>query len=336
MVCYFQVMQPCEPCSLESPQGHPSVGQEKRPNLKLRRLATKPSFLTEAVLEPDPGAAIAALQSKVEDDAGFDGWLLTIVDPASGNLTASVPDRDGRGFRVVRSLLPWQGLHGSVARSGEPLVVQRPADMVAQAGSLIDSLQLSQAADHHSLLIAPVMHGNTLFGTLGVLCIRSEDSETLNEELHYLGIMAAQLGIALWSRRAAVERIENLLRENDRLRKQSAGGNSGSESEMDPLSLAQKQVAAFPRAGMPLEKSLARIEKEMIVAALKQNRGFMAKAARQLGVTERIMALRVRKLGIDPLRYRTWPGVSGKKSAKTARIAVPRGSRSLGVRRLQS
>jgi len=54
-----------------------------------------------------------------------------------------------------------------------------------------------------------------------------------------------------------------------------------------------------------LEETVGAVERELIVEALKQNRGFMAKAARQLGLTERIMALRVKKHGIDPLRFRT-------------------------------
>jgi len=42
----------------------------------------------------------------------------------------------------------------------------------------------------------------------------------------------------------------------------------------------------------------------MIVEALKSNRGIMAKAARQLGLTERTMGLRVRKHAIDAERFR--------------------------------
>ena len=54
-----------------------------------------------------------------------------------------------------------------------------------------------------------------------------------------------------------------------------------------------------------LQSALDAVEHEMIAEALKSNRGFMAKAARQLGLTERMMGLRVKKHGIDPLRFRT-------------------------------
>jgi len=54
-----------------------------------------------------------------------------------------------------------------------------------------------------------------------------------------------------------------------------------------------------------LEETLDRVEREMIIEALKDSRGNKAKAARQLGVSERLMGLRVDRHGIDPKRYRT-------------------------------
>ena len=48
-----------------------------------------------------------------------------------------------------------------------------------------------------------------------------------------------------------------------------------------------------------LDKSLDNLERELILDALKSTRGNMAKAARLLGITERIMGLRVKKHEID-------------------------------------
>lgn len=53
-----------------------------------------------------------------------------------------------------------------------------------------------------------------------------------------------------------------------------------------------------------LQETLDAVEKEMIVEALKAHRGVMAKAARQLGLTERMMGLRVKAHGLDPRRFR--------------------------------
>ena len=54
-----------------------------------------------------------------------------------------------------------------------------------------------------------------------------------------------------------------------------------------------------------LPAMLDNLEREMLLDALKSARGNMAKAARQLGISERLMGLRVHKHGIDPRRFRS-------------------------------
>jgi Nif-specific regulatory protein len=53
-----------------------------------------------------------------------------------------------------------------------------------------------------------------------------------------------------------------------------------------------------------LEATLARVEREMIIEALKNARGQKAKAARALGLTERVMGLRVKEHNIDPKQFK--------------------------------
>ena len=53
-----------------------------------------------------------------------------------------------------------------------------------------------------------------------------------------------------------------------------------------------------------LPQALDDLERELVVDALKSARGNKTKAARALGITERIMGLRVDKYGIDPRRFR--------------------------------
>ncbi len=53
-----------------------------------------------------------------------------------------------------------------------------------------------------------------------------------------------------------------------------------------------------------LEGSLSGVERELILEALKSCRGNMARAARTLGISERIMGLRVRRYDIDIWRFR--------------------------------
>jgi len=54
-----------------------------------------------------------------------------------------------------------------------------------------------------------------------------------------------------------------------------------------------------------LEGALDNLEREIILDALKSARGNMAKAARALGISERIMGLRVKKYNIKPRRLGT-------------------------------
>ena len=54
-----------------------------------------------------------------------------------------------------------------------------------------------------------------------------------------------------------------------------------------------------------LPEALKALEREVILDALKSSRGNMAKAARALGISERMMGLHVKKLGIQAKRFRT-------------------------------
>jgi Nif-specific regulatory protein len=66
----------------------------------------------------------------------------------------------------------------------------------------------------------------------------------------------------------------------------------------------QTAEASDTRVRGPLKATLESIEREMIAEALKSARGNMAEAARTLGISHRIMGLRVRYYQIEPLRFR--------------------------------
>ena len=53
-----------------------------------------------------------------------------------------------------------------------------------------------------------------------------------------------------------------------------------------------------------LKEMISNIEKEVIIEELKRSQGNMSRAARDLGITERIMGLRVEKFGIDLKRFK--------------------------------
>jgi Nif-specific regulatory protein len=71
-----------------------------------------------------------------------------------------------------------------------------------------------------------------------------------------------------------------------------------------PPTLQFKAQGAGPAKGN-LASALNAVELEMLVDALKETGGNMAQAARALGVSERVMGLRVQKHGIELARYRT-------------------------------
>ncbi|MCX5674854.1 MAG: sigma 54-interacting transcriptional regulator, partial [Planctomycetota bacterium] len=71
-----------------------------------------------------------------------------------------------------------------------------------------------------------------------------------------------------------------------------------------PPTLQTAEATGTQPAGN-LQAALDNLEREMLLDALKSARGSMAKAARALGATERLMGLRVHKHGIDYRRFRT-------------------------------
>ncbi len=48
-----------------------------------------------------------------------------------------------------------------------------------------------------------------------------------------------------------------------------------------------------------LKSALGELERDLILTALQESHGNKAKAARALGITERLMGIRVKRLGID-------------------------------------
>jgi transcriptional regulator with GAF, ATPase, and Fis domain len=52
----------------------------------------------------------------------------------------------------------------------------------------------------------------------------------------------------------------------------------------------------------PFKKAVEALEKELIVKAMEENNWVMAKAARQLDLTERILSYKIRKFHIERSR----------------------------------
>lgn len=54
----------------------------------------------------------------------------------------------------------------------------------------------------------------------------------------------------------------------------------------------------------PLQSAVEALEREMIVDALKLCNGKIAQAARELGLTERVLGLRIQKYHIEPRHFK--------------------------------
>ena len=70
-----------------------------------------------------------------------------------------------------------------------------------------------------------------------------------------------------------------------------------------PPSLQTAEASKTPARGA-LQATLDRVEREMLAEALVQVGGNKAKAARALGISERVIGLRVEKHGIDPGQFK--------------------------------
>lgn len=71
-----------------------------------------------------------------------------------------------------------------------------------------------------------------------------------------------------------------------------------------PPSLQSAEASGTEFTG-GLQQSLDNLERELIIDALKSTGGNMARAAKQLGISERIMGLRVKRFGVEARRYKS-------------------------------
>ena len=72
-----------------------------------------------------------------------------------------------------------------------------------------------------------------------------------------------------------------------------------------------------------LKRVLGEIERDLILTALQESHGNKAKAARALGITERFMGLRVKRLGIDWARACAPAGSSRRARSRAPPAVLP-------------
>jgi len=84
-----------------------------------------------------------------------------------------------------------------------------------------------------------------------------------------------------------------------------SGGRSGARAPEQ--NVPEQPGAKTPTKSPGLRTILEGVERDLILSALRESHGNKAEAARSLGITERLMGIRVDRLGID------WRGLRRKR-----------------------
>lgn len=146
------------------------------------------------------------------------------------------------------------------------------------AGPIID-LHLDQTINQQSptaspiLLCVPILLHEKPSGALAVILFLAEE-KSQQETIRFLNTVAVIVSLLLRSCKAAP------------MRKQFDADVTGNYPDLSKL---------------PVQ--VTRIEEEMILEALKQSGGRIRQACQQLGITQRMMRYKLKKLGIDHKQY---------------------------------
>ena len=124
----------------------------------------------------------------------------------------------------------------------------------------------------------PISSGIAVIGTLSAR--RRNGGERRPNHLQVVGFL---------------EKVSSIISDSVKLRERIAEERPARE---------QHEISENAEPAATLEAALSRLEKELIVAALKTSKGNMAAGARRLGISERQMGLRLERYGIDWKVYR--------------------------------
>ncbi|MBN1613087.1 MAG: sigma 54-interacting transcriptional regulator [Deltaproteobacteria bacterium] len=96
-----------------------------------------------------------------------------------------------------------------------------------------------------------------------------------------------------------------------------ASGNIVDTVHMPPSLQARSQEGDSKKVQGTLNTVISSQERAMIIEALKETRGNQSEAAKLLGTTKRIIQYKIRKLDIDPARFRRKPGINDADKVAT-------------------
>ena len=228
---------------------------------------------------------------------------LTLIDPESGEIAAEAAyglEEDER--RRARYRLG-EGITGRVIQSARPLAVPHVSEeplFLNRTGSR--DLQKEDL----SFLCVPIIVDAEAVGALSADRLFA-DTISLEEDLRLLQVLAGLISRAISLRREIKAGRAALIAENQRLRMIAEGdlkseAPAGESPDMKAAGPELSKAGRDPASG--LKEALEALEKRLIVEALEAERGNMSRAAEALGITERMMGLRMKNYGLDYRRFR--------------------------------
>ncbi len=149
----------------------------------------------------------------------------------------------------------------------------------------------------HALAIPPLRERPEEIAQLAQQRCQDESNQSSHPPLTFSPGAADTLANYTWP-----ENIEELARAV----KMAAEACAGDQIEIHDLPPSVVEAAQTPPTRPAnLRGTLERIERSMIIEALQAEGGNQTRAAKTLGISERLMGLRVRKYALNPKNYRT-------------------------------
>lgn len=216
-------------------------------------------------------SALGPVLKLLETQAGLNKGMVTLLEKSRGMLRIEEASGLTPEEQARGFFRLGEGHVGKVFETGMPVTAPDPAGLTFYCVPICAS-----GADG--------VQGGAVIGTL------SAERRIMNEEPKFF--------LARSDHRQAVkflEKVSSIIADSWRLRERIA---------------AQSAVPASTEPAATLEAALSRLEKKLILDALKISGGNMAAAARSLGITERQMGIRVHHYAINWKLFRPLAGLN--------------------------
>jgi len=206
---------------------------------------------------------------RLRDIMGMERGTITLRNRDTGDFVLNDALGLPRGFRPDRYLDLILPLLDRLAKGPEDAVCADVLDVVEADDATINQLGWSE---NTAFMAVPLRSDAEVIGTLSIERPRQEEFTRL-ADLRLLGMIAALVSQAAKVRLDAVEQIESLRRENDRLQEQVAGNSRpdymiGTASAMKEVYYHIEQVAASPTTA--LIRGESGTGKELVARAIVQ------------------------------------------------------------------